>query len=196
MRALTVTSPVFVTDIYDPGFYERERALAIEIPTVAFDMDQTVASERDDPDFLLRPGIVDVLEKLRLQRIRTALWSGAKKVKVERLFQSHPELNPLFNVAITKEAYVKSAETYVGADPCAGLFAKEIGFLNYALLVDDNPDTQEFGHTAALHGRFETILVKKFFPYRMRPGEIWENDSIEILRRITEILTRSPFAIH
>ena len=57
MNASAAQRPIFVENIYGPGFYAKERVLAAITPTVSFDLDQTVASIRGGSRFILRPGI-------------------------------------------------------------------------------------------------------------------------------------------
>jgi hypothetical protein len=108
--------------IYDPEFFEKERARAKFEPTVVIDLDKTLAirsskhddrlydlHRRDDEEpteaWLVRPGFDDELTALVKDGPSLALWTGGNNLRTWDFFQNRADLLKLFRLIITEENY-------------------------------------------------------------------------------------------
>ena len=154
-RFASVDAKLLKGSLYDARFLAEERARAAATPTLTIDLDGTAGHPTDD-GFLLRPGVVEQLEKLRAAGFRLVLWTNSGRSNARRALTAHPALAELFELVITRE----NAQPFrFGEDPAEGgrtymavygegnraadAFilnnGKDIALLGHRMIVDDSP---------------------------------------------------------
>lgn len=76
------------------AFFEEERKVARQIPTIAFDFDGTLTGGVDRD---LRPGILEELAELKAAGFRMVIWTNTFPINVMESFFSYPALESCFD---------------------------------------------------------------------------------------------------
>ncbi len=142
--------------VYEEQFIKNERTMSRERPTVVFDMDHTILDKRRTflgSVSIIRPGIIDELNKLKTMGYRLVLWTRSPKKAVRKYLLSNSEMYGLFELIITGDnglsAWNPGVSNSVRKEYYQSLFKKysekyneykPIGLFKYRLLVDDKSD--------------------------------------------------------
>ncbi len=94
--------------------------------TIVFDLDNTLVDEFGAGT---RPGIVELLEKLRADGHRLALWTNSRRERAREILGIH-DLRRHFAAIVCREDY----------DPLGAGMRKDIRRMRGDLLVDDDPE--------------------------------------------------------
>lgn len=97
---------------------------------LVFDMDNTLVDEMGSS---IRPGIIDLLKKLKLEGHDLKLWTNSKKDRAKTIL-SELQLKQYFSECIYREDY----------DPKDQGVRKDIRKVNGDILIDDDPKEIEF----------------------------------------------------
>ncbi len=74
---------------------------------------QAVITERlnlyeQQMDYIYVPGFEDYVKKLRMQGVKTAVVTSSNRIKMEAVYQRHPEFKGLFDAILTSEDFERS----------------------------------------------------------------------------------------
>ena len=74
---------------------------------------QAVITERlnlyeQQMDYIYVPGFEDYVKKLRTQGVKTAVVTSSNRIKMEAVYQRHPEFKGLFDAILTSEDFERS----------------------------------------------------------------------------------------
>jgi phosphoglycolate phosphatase-like HAD superfamily hydrolase len=112
--------------------------------TVAFDMDNTLV---DSFGSSVRPGIVDLLTRLRREGHVLVLWTNSRRDRALEILRRH-NLRRHFKTCICREEY----------DPDEKDVPKDIRRIKADLLVDDDPDAIAWVRSTGRRG----FLIRPF----------------------------------
>lgn len=113
--------------------------------TIVFDMDNTLV---DSFGSMVRPGIVELLLKLRNNGHVLVLWTNSRRERALEILRSH-DLRRHFKACIFREDY----------DPEEKDVPKDINSIKADFLVDDDPDAIRYVRSTGRRG----FLIR---PYR------------------------------
>lgn len=107
-----VAEPPFLKGrIFDPQNIAQERAISSKVKTVAFDLDNTLAYYVGESNtWVLRPGIIEQLKKLKDANVRLVIWTSNRTDAVGDFYKAYPEIAPYFDLIITRENYHEPSE--------------------------------------------------------------------------------------
>lgn len=152
--------------IFNPDFYHKERLIASKKNTIVFDLDETIRGWDDDKNQgFLRDHLKRILQSLKKQKYRLVIWSASVRDSIQQTLNKYPDFENYFDHIISAESYsfpfqteedrqnLKAEdknyfETLMATvddnfDHHNGRMtlrpAKDINFLNYRVLVDDDP---------------------------------------------------------
>jgi FMN phosphatase YigB (HAD superfamily) len=112
--------------------------------TIVFDLDNTLVDEFGAGT---RPGIVNLLEKLRADGHRLALWTNSRRDRTREILVRH-DLRRHFAAIVCREDY----------DPLGAGVRKDIRRIKGDILVDDDPEEIAYQKTVGKKG----YLLKPF----------------------------------
>ncbi len=96
---------LLIGTIYSIYFLLRERAIASKHPTIAFDLDGTIAFWNGS-EYLIRPGIEEQIRKLKQRGFRIVLWTSAPREHVRVNFiEKNSAIANFFDLVISRESF-------------------------------------------------------------------------------------------
>ena len=105
---------------------------------VYFDLDDTIV---DDSGELLRPGIMELFNKLVAHNVMISLWTASEEERAMEMVRKFG-LEKYFTHYVFREDY----------DPFAENLPKDIRYNNGDILIDDNPDYIKYVKSIGLKG--------------------------------------------
>ena len=111
---------------------------------IVFDMDNTLVDEFGSS---VRPGIVDLLKRLRQSGITLVLWTNSRRDRAKEILRIH-DLRKYFTTCIFREDY----------DPAEKGIRKDIRRVKGDVLVDDDPDEIAYVKSLGKTG----VLIRSF----------------------------------
>jgi FMN phosphatase YigB (HAD superfamily) len=106
--------------------------------TIVFDMDNTLV---DSFGTMVRPGIIELLLKLRTDGYSLVLWTNSRRERALEILRSH-DLRRHFKACIFREDY----------DPEEKDVPKDINSIKADTLVDDDPDAIRYAQSTGRKG--------------------------------------------
>ncbi len=129
---------------------------------IVFDMDNTLV---DEMGATLRPGILDLLQKLRADNHELKLWTNSKKDRANSILQEH-KLKSYFSEFVFRENY----------DPEEKGIRKDIRKINGDFLIDDDPEEIQYIKSIKKNG----FLISSF----RRDSKVKEQELNEVYNLI------------
>ncbi len=127
---------------------------------IVFDMDNTLT---DEMGASLRPGIMEFLQKLKIDKHDLKLWTNSKKDRAVYILQEH-KLKSYFSSCTYREDY----------DPDDKRIRKDIRKVKGNFLIDDDPKEIQFVKSIGLDGFLITSFRKGGKVNDKELGEIYK----------------------
>ena len=113
---------------------------------------QAVITERlnlyeQQMDYIYVPGFEDYVKKLRTQGVKTAVVTSSNRIKMEAVYQRHPEFKGLFDAILTSEDFERSKpdpDCYLKAANRLGASVKD------SVVFEDSFNGLKSGRTAGM----------------------------------------------
>jgi len=130
---------------------------------------QAVITERlnlyeQQMDYIYVPGFEDYVKKLRMQGVKTAVVTSSNRIKMEAVYERHPEFKGLFDAILTSEDFERSKP-----DPDCYLKAAnrlEVS-VKYSVVFEDSFNGLKSGRAAGMYvvGLATTNPAEAISPY-------------------------------
>ena len=130
---------------------------------------QAVITERlnlyeQQMDYIYVPGFEDYVKKLRTQGVKTAVVTSSNRIKMEAVYQRHPEFKGLFDAILTSEDFERSKpdpDCYLKAANRLGVSVKD------SVVFEDSFNGLKSGRAAGMYvvGLATTNPTEAIFPY-------------------------------
>lgn len=130
---------------------------------------QAVITERlnlyeQQMDYIYVPGFEDYVKKLRTQGVKTAVVTSSNRIKMEAVYQRHPEFKGLFDAILTSEDFERSKpdpDCYLKAANRLGVSVKD------SVVFEDSFNGLKSGRAAGMYvvGLATTNPAEAISPY-------------------------------
>lgn len=130
---------------------------------------QAVITERlnlyeQQMDYIYVPGFEDYVKKLRTQGVKTAVVTSSNRIKMEAVYQRHPEFKGLFDAILTSEDFERSKpdpDCYLKAANRLGVSVKD------SVVFEDSFNGLKSGRAAGMYvvGLATTNPAETISPY-------------------------------
>lgn len=130
---------------------------------------QAVITERlnlyeQQMDYVYVPGFEDYVKKLRMQGVKTAVVTSSNRIKMEAVYQRHPEFKGLFDAILTSEDFERSKpdpDCYLKAANRLGASVKD------SVVFEDSFNGLKSGRAAGMYvvGLATTNPAEAISPY-------------------------------
>ena len=130
---------------------------------------QAVITERlnlyeQQMDYIYVPGFEDYVKKLRTQGVKTAVVTSSNRIKMEAVYQRHPEFKGLFDAILTSEDFERSKpdpDCYLKAANRLGVNVKD------SVVFEDSFNGLKSGRAAGMYvvGLATTNPAEAISPY-------------------------------
>ena len=130
---------------------------------------QAVITERlnlyeQQMDYIYVPGFEDYVKKLRTQGVKTAVVTSSNRIKMEAVYQRHPEFKGLFDAILTSEDFERSKpdpDCYLKAANRLGVSVKD------SVVFEDSFNGLKSGGAAGMYvvGLATTNPAEAISPY-------------------------------
>jgi HAD superfamily hydrolase (TIGR01509 family) len=130
---------------------------------------QAVITERlnlyeQQMDYIYVPGFEDYVKKLRTQGVKTAVVTSSNRIKMEAVYQRHPEFKGLFDAILTSEDFERSKpdpDCYLKAANRLGASVKD------SVVFEDSFNGLKSGRAAGMYvvGLATTNPAEAISPY-------------------------------
>lgn len=130
---------------------------------------QAVITERlnlyeQQMDYIYVPGFEDYVKKLRAQGVKTAVVTSSNRIKMEAVYQRHPEFKGLFDAILTSEDFERSKpdpDCYLKAANRLGASVKD------SVVFEDSFNGLKSGRAAGMYvvGLATTNPAEAISPY-------------------------------
>ena len=130
---------------------------------------QAVITERlnlyeQQMDYIYVPGFEDYVKKLRKQGVKTAVVTSSNRIKMEAVYQRHPEFKGLFDAILTSEDFERSKpdpDCYIKAANRLGASVKD------SVVFEDSFNGLKSGRAAGMYvvGLATTNPAEAISPY-------------------------------
>lgn len=130
---------------------------------------QAVITERlnlyeQQMDYIYVPGFEDYVKKLRTQGVKTAVVTSSNRIKMEAVYQRHPEFKGLFDAILTSEDFERSKpdpDCYLKAANRLGVSVKD------SMVFEDSFNGLKSGRAAGMYvvGLATTNPAEAISPY-------------------------------
>ena len=130
---------------------------------------QAVITERlnlyeQQMDYIYVPGFEDYVKKLRMQGVKTAVVTSSNRIKMEAVYQRHPEFKGLFDAILTSEDFERSKpdpDCYLKAANRLGVSVKD------SVVFEDSFNGLKSGRAAGMYvvGLATTNPAEAISPY-------------------------------
>ena len=130
---------------------------------------QAVITERlnlyeQQMDYIYVPGFEDYVKKLRMQGVKTAVVTSSNRIKMEAVYQRHPEFKGLFDAILTSEDFERSKpdpDCYLKAANRLGASVKD------SVVFEDSFNGLKSGRAAGMYvvGLATTNPAEAISPY-------------------------------
>jgi len=130
---------------------------------------QAVITERlnlyeQQMDYIYVPGFEDYVKKLRARGVKTAVVTSSNRIKMEAVYERHPEFKGLFDAILTSEDFERSKpdpDCYLKAANRLGVSVKD------SVVFEDSFNGLKSGRTAGMYvvGLATTNPAEAISPY-------------------------------
>jgi hypothetical protein len=211
------TTPAFTSSsIFNIDFIKKQRQISLEKGTVIFDLYGTIAYPKSSAgffEFVIRPGILESIQKLKDRNVHLVLWSTCDRDACAHFFREHPSFCYFFDLVLVQENFFYNTD-YTSSDrenllsilkelniedpskkiinlyeaSSLGMLAKNVSlvFGSSAIIIEDSEKIFETSKLSPT-GEFNILFVESFNPY----DTVKQQRIIDLERKVLESIKLS-----